>query len=64
MSDKSSTVSYLNRGPSSISEAIKWLKLLFYASGEFDSVVSARHVLGVDNKGADSLSRATEELLC
>lgn len=58
-SDNSATISYLNRGTSRNSCVLMWLRLIFYASLEFDFRVSAKHCPGILNIAADALSRLT-----
>lgn len=60
VSDNSSTVSYLNRGTSKNLQALQWLKLVFYACCDFDFVVRAQRVPGVQNTAADALGRLTD----
>ena len=60
LSDNTQTVAFLKRGTTKDLVALKWLKLVFYASLQFDFRVSAAHYPGVDNIEADSLSRLSE----
>ena len=62
LSDKTQTVAFLKRGTTKDLTALKWLKLVFYASLQFDFHVSAAHCPGVENVEADSLSRLSESL--
>ena len=60
LSDNTQTVAFLKRGTTKDLSALKWLKLVFYASIQFDFHVSAAHCPGLDNVEADALSRLSE----
>ena len=60
LSDNTQTVAFLRRGTTKDHSALKWLKLVFYASLQFDFRFSAAHCPGLENIEADSLSRLSE----
>ena len=60
LSDNTQTVAFIKRGTTKDLAALKWLKLVFYASLRFDFRVSAAHCPGLDNVEADALSRLSE----
>ena len=60
LSDNTQTVAFLKRGTTKDLTALKWLKLVFYTSLQFDFHVSAAHCPGLGNVEADALSRLSE----
>lgn len=58
-SDNTATVSFINRSTTKNAAALKWLKLVFYASVRHNFRFSATHMPGSLNVTADALSRLT-----